>query len=187
MLHVCVIVMSSAALPSYASLGRPQHHVRKARQTTACASGRATGDANGDCVFDVVDAVYCNEFVVERLNNFTGTFGSAFTRNFPGTDSLRFMDADLNSVIDALDVLYLAKTSVGLTRFLTDVEVVPVQENNGTEDNGCVLRLAARVVKAGDIVDTSAADRQQTNVYFLLSSTSQQGGIDVINAVTTCA
>jgi hypothetical protein len=75
------------------------------------------------------------------------------------------MDADLNTVIDSLDALYMTKVAVQRSRWVKSVLAIPT---NDTSNNGCVLQLQARVLLAGDVVDPTT----QTVVYFDLASSA---------------
>ena len=134
----------------------------------ACVSGRPeTGDTNGDCVFDTVDVTYTLQYVAEALLNFTGTFGPSFVSNPPVAAQLSFMDADLNSVIDSIDALYLSKVLVFRGRIIKNLQVTTTSSAN---NNGCVLSLQVQVLNKGDSPDTSADGNETTLVFFDLAS-----------------
>ena len=141
-----------------------------------CTGGRESGDANGDCVFDIVDSAYTAEYVVETLVQFKGTFGGDFKKKMPdGTGKLN-MDADRNGVINSYDAFYLAKAAVDMTRFVVtkSIKFIPAKINNGTADSGCIATLEAQILMGGDKPDKSKKDQQQTAVYFDLASSKKE-------------
>lgn len=150
------------AFPTPTSEGK---HNRKRRGE---CDTREFGDADGDCVFTIVDSAYTTEYVVEALVDFTGTYGDAFEANMPDNTSLANMDADRNGIIDSYDAFYLARAIVDMARFV-DVETLkfePTTENTDENDNGCVAALEVQVLMSGDKVDDADVDEQQTAVFF---------------------
>eukprot|EP00054_Salpingoeca_dolichothecata_P028325 m.214394 g.214394 ORF g.214394 m.214394 type:complete len:6684 (-) comp26186_c0_seq6:25-20076(-) len=141
------------------------------RRATACASPpcavcvepRQTGDANGDCVFDVVDITYLQTILAQRM--FDPTFGSTFLLS----DQLDSLDSDGNGIIDPRDSDFLNRALAGLVRFVKglDMELVSLA-------SGCRLELTLSVLKAGDVPATGS----DTFVYFDVESNSPGFGAD---------
>lgn len=139
------------------------------RRADCSTISRQSGDTNGDCVFDIIDAAYTSEFVVESLVDFTGSFGDAFKNNKPSNEQIKNMDADLNGVIDGEDAFYLARAAVAMTRFVKSISFIEVNSSSG-----CVLQLEAVVLMKGDVADSSDDDKIQTSVYFDIASTNKK-------------
>ena len=155
------------ALAPLTTLATPKHARTRSRRAV-CAVARPLGDANGDCAFDIIDAAYTSRYVVEALVNFQGDYGSAIREHMDldeWPDMLGNMDADTNTVVDALDVFYLARTTVGMTHHVRDVQYSPTV----ADGSGCALTLMANVVAAG----RETPDVNKTIVWFDLSSTNQ--------------
>jgi hypothetical protein len=134
-----------------------------------CSRVAQTGDANGDCTFNVIDIAYTMQYVVESLVGFTGTYGAAFNSRFPSARQITDMDADRNGVVDNLDANYMTKVAVQRSRWVRSLTVTPC---NDTLANGCVLTISATVLLAGNVADSSSLSAHQTIVYFNLVTSS---------------
>jgi len=152
----------------------------RSRRQQSCLAARL-GDTNADCVYDVVDVGYTAEFVVESLVGFQGTFGAAYNNSPPSALARVHMDADQNQVIDAADVLRLSRGLVGQTRFVRSTATASVNYHSG-----CTLRLQATVTKGDGTADTSAPNRSQTLVYFVLASNSSAFPTLFDRSIDTC-
>ena len=161
------LLPAARALSPLSTFATPKHARTRSRRAV-CAAARPIGDANGDCAFDIIDAAYTSRYVVEALVNFQGDYGAAIREHMDldeWPDMLGNMDADVNTVVDALDVFYLARATVGMTHFVRNVQSIPTD----TDGSGCVLTLVANVVAA----DSGSPDVNRTIVWFDLSSTNQ--------------
>ena len=87
------------------------------------------GDANGDCIFSLADALYTNA-VLTMLN-------------LPGVDSLLLphqlnaIDANKNGIYDPADILFLIEARMGRFPLIKDLSLVPVE----SEGSDCVLTI----------------------------------------------
>ncbi|EGD82245.1 FAT3 protein [Salpingoeca rosetta] len=120
---------------------------------------RETGDADGNCIFDVRDVRFTIQYIVYAATGFSNAEGMAFEAALlaDGTQEAQ-MDADLNGVIDGRDSSYLAKVNFRQLRFVSDVEVLDVTD----AEANCSLTIRARLRAKGDV----AADAAQTLLYF---------------------
>ena len=142
------------------------HASRQRRATCSIA-----GDADCDGTHDIRDAAYVSKYVGEKLLDFKGTYGKLFTgTNTPNSAQKEHMDADRNTVIDALDAMYSAKVTVDMNRFLNSFSFSPTNITAGE----CQLTLEAEVVMSNNKADTSKENVHRTIVYFDISSASSQ-------------
>lgn len=155
---------------SYMDQEHNQHQQRRFRR--AACENDISGDANGDCAFDVVDSAYTSQYVVEKLVDFKGTFGDAFKKQPPSKIQLRHLDSDLSGTIDNLDAFYLARANVKMTRFVDDLKFTAIDNSDGS--NKCVLQLTAKVLVQESIPDASVSGKEQTLVYFVLASKNKE-------------
>eukprot|EP00054_Salpingoeca_dolichothecata_P029512 m.232695 g.232695 ORF g.232695 m.232695 type:complete len:1121 (+) comp26492_c2_seq1:5255-8617(+) len=147
---------------------REQNHVRQRRAAVACQtppcevceSGRETGDANADCVFDIKDAAYTQTFLANSL------FDADLINTLLPTQK-KAMDIDMNGVINPADAFYLARVNFKLTRFVTNLTITPVSLPTTSVGSSCRLTISARILEKGDV----GTDPSQTHVYVDLEST----------------
>ena len=161
---------------------RQEHPVVRVRRA-ACEKD-ISGDANGDCEFDVVDSAYTSQYVVEKLVNFKGTFGDAFKRQPPSKLQLKHLDSDLSGSIDNIDAFYLARANVKMTRFVEDLKFTAIDNSDGA--NKCVLKLQTTVLIKESTPDGSASGKEQTLVYFVLGSKDKKFSAVVADSVDDC-
>ena len=88
-----------------ATATRPATH-RALSPCTACLHG----DTNGDCVFDVSDVVYLQQYIVGSVSSINSCQKSA-------------MDPDLNNIINAVDIQYLGRVLVKKYRFVNNLHL----------------------------------------------------------------
>ena len=120
--------------------------VRCSTSPCNCSDGRQTGDANGDCIFDINDVTYTSIYIAEAALNFQTSRGQKLKSL--QKEQLDGMDADLNGDIDLEDALYLAKVNFGLLRFVTDLTIVRVDDAG----SNCSITLSAKLLDKGDVV-----------------------------------
>lgn len=127
---------------------------------STCSAGvRETGDANGDCVFDVKDAAYTRRY----LNLVAVEPGNAELAGLLSTQ-LRALDADRNGAVNAEDAVYSVKVNFGLYYFVASLDATPV----GANGTGCLLDIRASLVGKGDV----PAAAETTAVFFDVESTA---------------
>jgi hypothetical protein len=136
---------------------------------SSCSQARETGDANGDCVFDVNDVTFTQLYVLSVLLDNTPTLLSFQSRA---------MDPDLNDQINTADAYFLLRVNFRLLRFITEVTAVV--------DSSCALKVQLKALTKGDIpAPTSQTyvfvdlESPNTNLYDLM----QQARITVGSAV----
>jgi hypothetical protein len=154
---------------------------RNAKQCTtapcsSCAARRETGDANGDCVFDIRDVSYTQVFLAERQFGFLRPQGRLLNSSLIPAQ-LVAMDADLNGVISVADALFLARVNFNLLRFAGGLQAIPVQDRNS---NG-LLSVNLTLLGKGDVQDP--ADRTMVFVDLTLGDASLQGQFDASQVV----
>ena len=98
-------------------------------QCTAMNGLSFAGDANGDCVFNLADALYANR-VLARLN---------LPNEEPTllTHQLNAIDANKNGIYDPADVLMLVEGRMGRFPLIHNINLVPID----FEDSDCVLTI----------------------------------------------
>ena len=116
----------------------------QAQRPCSCTSGRETGDLNTDCVFDLDDVALAMRYL--QVRNTSGPQAELF-RTFGADPSVqKILDANLDTVITMDDVELLAKINFGLAHFVTQISIVPIQENAGE----CRLLIRSQLVAAGN-------------------------------------
>ena len=150
------------------------HRRSKRQATTACSippcpasqctgGERQLGDTNGDCLFDVSDVTFVQQYLASKAQNFMDSNGATIKTGLDTvSDRLVELDADGNGVIDVSDARYLLLVNFGLLRFMRQLNILPVQ---GLGSN-CSLTLQVRLLNKGDV----PVDGRQTTVAFLLAS-----------------
>ena len=151
--------------------------LRVRRQASNCSSPPCScekavaGDTNGDCVFDSSDVLHSLTYVSQQLLNFSLPDGQAIL-NLTSPVQLAQLDPTMDSDITADDCYFLFRAAVGLTQFLTGVEVTPVQSLLSS----CLLSIA---------VTTSAPmGRAVVYVDIALPGSSLQDEFDSSDVVT---
>eukprot|EP00051_Salpingoeca_urceolata_P025110 m.445779 g.445779 ORF g.445779 m.445779 type:complete len:6907 (-) comp20305_c8_seq21:164-20884(-) len=137
-------------------LGRGATSPGRIRRASACVTapcaecplGRETGDANGDCIFDIRDVSYTQIFIAERVNGFTRPEGVLLKSTMLDLQEDE-MDADHSGIVDIGDASFLARVNFGILRFFTDVSIRPVQN----EQSLGLLSVNLTVVAKGDSQD----------------------------------
>jgi hypothetical protein len=145
------------------------HHQRLRRAGSACqgplpcsacsAGVRETGDANGDCIFDVKDAAYTRRY----LNLIAVDPGNAELAGLLNAQ-LRALDADRNGAVNAEDAVYSVKVNFGLYYFVASLDATPV----GANATSCLLDIRVALVGKGDV----PAAAETTVVFFDVESTA---------------
>lgn len=161
--------MVGTELPEGALVSSHDDPRRHRSRRAVCVGSRPSGDTNGDCAFDIVDAAFTSLYVVEALVGFTGTFGTAFQNRMAlpeWAEMFANLDSNRDSIIDALDSLFLARTSIGMTHFRTsNITLSPTNETDGT---GCVMSFRVSLTAASG----SPPAIGTTLVWFDIASTS---------------
>eukprot|EP00056_Hartaetosiga_gracilis_P022628 m.31960 g.31960 ORF g.31960 m.31960 type:complete len:3122 (-) comp9745_c0_seq1:1104-10469(-) len=120
---------------------------------------RETGDADGNCVFDVRDVRFTIDYILYSSTGFSNSEGQAFEAALLGSGVQEDnMDADLNGVIDGRDSSYLARVNFKQLRFIQDVSIASVADAS----SGCNLTISASLLSKGDV----GASSLQTFLYF---------------------
>ena len=103
----------------------------------SCDQFRETGDVDGNCVFDVRDASFLQEYYLASL-----------TTNEPSTlpsDRAQYLDIDLNGAFDPSDVIFMLRVNFRLLSFVTGFEITPVAEGS------CEITINVTLLGRGDI------------------------------------
>ena len=87
------------------------------------------GDTNGDCVFDLVDAVYAHR-VIPQL-----TVQSPSLNLLP--DQLEALDANRNGVLEPTDVRFLVRNRMGQFPLISELNLIPI----GAEFSDCRITI----------------------------------------------
>jgi len=118
---------------------------------------RESGDADGNCVFDINDVKFTMDYTVNSQTGFSTAFGqSILSAILPGGSQLTAMDADLSGSIDLRDASFLAKVNFKQLRFMSSLQFSAVSSSS------CEIVLSATIKLKGDVPDTN----NQTLVYF---------------------
>lgn len=120
-----------------------------------CDEVRHQGDTNGDCIFDINDVLFTQNFLA----------ASVFDKTL--IDSLRTyqhvnLDADFNGVIDPTDAFYLARVNFKLLRFVTGFSFKPVAD----QTSDCMIHINISMALKGGI----PAPADQTIVFLDIES-----------------
>ena len=113
-----------------------------------CSSDRETGDCNGDCVFDIRDVSFLQLYQIEAGFNFKRSVGAEMKKNMLDAQ-LTAMDADLDGEITIGDARYLARVNFNLLRFISSVDVRPVQHKQSYG----VVSINVSTFQKGDVID----------------------------------
>jgi protocadherin Fat 4 len=92
-----------------------------------CTFGRERGDTNGDCVFDIRDVGFVQLYKVEESFGFTRPEGVAINTSMLPAQRTE-LDADLDGDVTPSDALFLARVNFDLLRFVSSVEIRPIQD-----------------------------------------------------------
>ena len=122
-----------------------------------CSPQRVTGDVDGNCVFDVRDVSFL------QLHHLTN-IATGMQPELP-EDRRKFLDADLNGVVDANDVVFMLRVSFRLLRFASLPVFSPVDV---LASGDCELAVNITLLSAGDV----PADPSSTAVIFDLANDS---------------
>ena len=159
-------------------------HSRSRRQTSTCTipcqaarcngGRRETGDTDGDCVFDIRDVTFTQQFLASRAASFSDQVGQTINAGLQSSpDRLVQLDADNNGIIDINDAIFLTRVNFRLLHFATSFTAIPVQATG----SNCNLTLSTRLLMKGDI----AVSDSQSSVAFVLASSS----VDLSRGVTS--
>jgi hypothetical protein len=119
---------------------------------------RETGDADGNCIFDVRDVKFTMEFIVFASTGFATAEAQAFQGALlPGGVQEAAMDVDSNAVVDGKDSSLLLRVNFRQMRFVASLDTTSV-----SAASSCTFALTATLVDKGD----TPADASQTFVYF---------------------
>lgn len=121
-----------------------------------CSPQRETGDVDGNCVFDVRDVSFLQLHYLTSIA--TGT-----QPELPD-DRRQFLDADINGVVDANDVVFMLRVNFRLLRFASRPVYSPVDVASGD----CELAVNITLVSAGDVL----ADALSTVLLFDIANDS---------------
>jgi hypothetical protein len=136
-----------------ASVSSPIQHQRRSGEVSCdtppcavCTNGRQTGDADGNCLFDVRDVTYQRSYL-----NILASDPSSPSLNVLPIQSF-YLDSDQNGQINSQDVAFLLNVNFGLYYFLTGLTVTPVSYPS------CLLNITVRMLTGGaDVGDSPAA------------------------------
>jgi hypothetical protein len=133
------------------------------RPCAECSVPRHTGDADGDCLFDVRDVSFQRDYLNLVASNPNDPSLAALL-----PIQLSNIDADGNGQRNSQDVDYLLKVNFGLYRFVTMLAVSPVT----LADPQCTLSITATVLSGGAGAGDAPADPATTFVFFDIESTN---------------
>ena len=139
-----------SALPTHTQEEVKPSHPRVARQSCslppcdACDPPRETGDVDGNCIFDVRDVSYLQLYYLTLVT-------SAETVPSLPPEREEFLDIDLSGTVDPNDVVFMLRVNFRLLRFVTDLAVLPVTEEN------CELLVRMVLLEGGDLLVSSVS------------------------------
>ena len=112
-------------------------HLTK-RQTPQCTGSTCVmvGDTNGDSTFDIRDVSYTLMYIVEATLGFSSTRGMQIILSTSPAQSSA-LDADLNSVIDIADAIFLLKSVFRLVYIVQEPTITPVNQSRS-----CLLEIS---------------------------------------------
>ncbi len=119
---------------------------QRMKRQTACLddSPRETGDLDGNCVFDLRDATFLQQYILEDLT----------TGNAPILPPSRrvFLDIDSNGEVDANDVVFLLRVSFRLLRFFINPMFTSVEDSEN-----CQITFNVTLLHGGDVPANSSS------------------------------
>lgn len=142
------------------------HSRRYRRETEVCPSPpcascspqrRETGDLDGNCRFDIRDVSFLQLY-------YLNTSDTGIAPSLP-SDREVFLDSDLNGQVDANDVTFMLRVSVGLLRFASRPVFTAVEESG----ESCQFGINIMLVGEGDI----PSDNSSTTLIFDIAHQSQ--------------
>jgi len=121
------------------------HHAWK-RQASQCTGSTCViqGDTNGDGIFDVRDVSYTLIYIVEATLDFGSPRGMQISSS-TSTVQLTALDADLNSIIDIADAIFLLKSVFRLVYLLQEPTITPVNQSGN-----CLLEISVTLTTGTD-------------------------------------
>jgi len=111
-----------------------------------------SNDINGDSLFDLRDVMYTQNYA---------TLQSSMS---PTDAQLEAMDANKDGLVTASDVEFLSRAHFGLLRFVSSLELTPIDEAG----SNCVMTLNITLIDRYNCPATT----NNTDVYFMLISTN---------------
>jgi len=108
-----------------------------------CPKLRQSGDANFDCVLNILDASYHQTYLAEKATNFITANGKLMKKNYLNTQNL---DIDKNMDVNLQDTIMLLQVIFKQMVLLTNFTFQPVQV--GTN---CSIKFTCNLVESGDI------------------------------------
>ena len=112
---------------------------RRVKRQTACSddSPRETGDLDGNCVFDVRDGAFLQQYILQSLT--TGTPPA-----LPANRAM-FLDIDANGRVDVNDVVFMLRVNFRLLRFFLNPKFDAVEDSES-----CQLTFNVSLLQGGD-------------------------------------
>ena len=104
-----------------------------------CVTATMPGDANGDGVFDIRDVAYTLLYIVEASLDFNSARGMLINSSVTASQ-LTSLDADLNTVIDIADAIFLLKAVFRLAYLIQDPVINP-----GNPSTNCLVEISANL------------------------------------------
>jgi len=106
---------------------------------SSCESSRPFGDANGDCVFDLNDALFTQQYIISQL------FSASQSNRTISDAQLANMDLDSNGIIDSIDTYVSLQINFNLLQIINNVIVdTPSPKNN------CTLHINISLIAAAN-------------------------------------
>lgn len=130
-----------------------------------CPNGkRASGDTDGNCVFDIRDVKFTLDYLTEQQFNFTRVKGQKI-QNSIAQHQLQALDANGDGSVTLNDINLLLWGSLEVVPLFPTLKVVPVEDPN----SNCLLTIAASISQLG----VKPADANRTSIFFDISHTEQ--------------
>ena len=137
---------------------------------------RETGDADGNCIFDIRDVRFTMQYIVHAVNGFSGADGASFESNLLDSGvQQRAMDPDGTGNIDGRDSAFLARANFNLLRFVANLETAAVQD----QASNCSVLVRCKLLEKGD----APATGQTTKLYFDIAHPQASFGASLAQAV----
>ena len=129
-------------------INRLSHQVHKKQSAPCIGDGciiALQGDTNGDGVFDIRDVSYALIYIVEASLDFNSERGMQINSSVTATQ-LKSLDADLNTVIDIADAIFLLKAVFRLVYFVQDPLVNP-----GDVSTNCLVQISVSLTTGTEV------------------------------------
>ena len=131
------------------TINRAVSHKVSKKQATPCIGNGCpasiSGDTNGDGMFDIRDVSYALIYVVEASLGFSSERGTEINSSITASQRTS-LDADLNTIIDIADAIFLLKAVFRLVYLIQDPMINP-----GNLSTNCLVEISVSLTTGTSI------------------------------------